>query len=67
MTNYEAIKQMSIEELAFFLCVVENNDLNSIPNINIEDVNYFLEYLNKDGNGLVEYVRELLNKVKSTS
>lgn len=67
MTNYEAIKQMSIEELAFFLCVVENNDHNSILNINNEDVNYFLEYLNKDGNGLVEYVRELLNKIKSTS
>ena len=64
MTNFEVIKQMNQEELAFFLAVVELNDPNAIPNIDVGDVDYFKEYLNKDGEGLLELTRELLSKVK---
>ena len=59
MTNLEAIKQMSVEELAFFLSVTRWDDLNSIHMIPKEDIDYFTEYLNKDGSELVESVKSL--------
>ena len=57
MTNLEAIRQMSLEELAFFLSVTRWDDLNSIHMIPKEDIDYFTEYLNKDGSELIESVK----------
>ena len=57
MTNLEAIRQMNLNELAFFLSVTRWDDLNSIHMIPKEDIDYFTEYLNKDGSGLVESVK----------
>ena len=56
MTNLEAIRQMNLNELAFFLSVTRWDDLNSIHMIPKEDIDYFTEYLNKDGSKLIESV-----------
>ena len=51
MTRFDAIKQMNIEDLAFFLSIVELGDINSIPNITKEDINYYINYL-KEKHGI---------------
>lgn len=50
MTRFDAIKQMNIEDLAFFLSIVELGDLNSIPNITNKDIDYYINYLKKEDN-----------------
>lgn len=62
MTNFDAIKQMNIEDLAFFLSIVEIGDLNSIPNISNEDVNYYKNYLKNNGD-LINTLHKL-NKIR---
>ena len=57
MTNLEAIRQMDLKELAFFLSITRWDDLNSIYMIPKEDIDYFTEYLNKDGSELIESVK----------
>lgn len=57
MTNLEAIRQMNLEELAFFLCVTQWNEPNSIHMMPKEDIDYFTEYLNKDGSELIGSVK----------
>ncbi len=64
MTNLEAIRQMSLEELAFFLSVTRWDDLNSIHMIPKEDIDYFTEYLNKDGSKLIESVKSCMEDWK---
>lgn len=65
MTNLEAIRQMNIEELAFFLCATNIPDPNDIPNITNEDIQYYKEYLSKeDGEGVLEATRELISQVR---
>ena len=59
MTRFDAIKQMNIEDLAFFLSIVELGDLNSIPNISNEDVNYYKNYLKEEDNDLIDALHEL--------
>ena len=54
MTRFDAIKQMNIEDLAFFLSIIELGDLNSIPNIANEDINYYISYLKEEDNGLID-------------
>ena len=57
MTNLEAIRQMNLKELAFFLSVTRCDNPNSIHMIPKEDIDYITEYLNKDGSKLIESVR----------
>jgi uncharacterized membrane protein YvbJ len=59
MTKFDAIKQMTIEDLAFFLSMVELGDLNSIPNITNEDINYYINYLKKEDNDLIDVLHKL--------
>jgi hypothetical protein len=59
MTKFDAIKQMSIEDLAFFLSVIEWGDLNSIPNITNEDIDYYKNYLKEEDNDLINTLHEL--------
>ena len=59
MTRFDAIKQMNIEDLAFFLSIVELGDLNSIPNISNEDINYYINYLKEEDNNLINALHEL--------
>lgn len=59
MTRFDAIKQMNIEDLAFFLSIVELGDLNSIPNITNEDINYYINYLKEEDNDLIDALHEL--------
>ncbi len=59
MTNFDVIKQMNIEDLAFFLSTIDLADPNSIPNITNEDINYFINYLKKDDDGLIDILHEL--------
>lgn len=54
MTRFDVIKQMNIEELAFFLSILELADFNSIPNISNEDINYYINYLKEEDNGLID-------------
>ena len=54
MTRFDAIKQMNVEDLAFFLSIIELNDLNSIPNIDNESINYYKNYLKEEDNGLMD-------------
>ena len=54
MTNFDVIKQMNIEELAFFLSIVELGDLNAIPNIDNESINYYINYLKEEDNDLID-------------
>ena len=61
MTNLETIKQMSQEELAFFLCATQWNDLNTVHMMPKEDLAYFVNYLNKDGSSLIESVQYCMN------
>lgn len=60
MLNLEAIRQMNLKELAFFLSVIKWDDLNSIHMIPKEDIDYFTEYLNKDGEQLIESTQYLM-------
>ena len=64
MTNLEAMRQMSLEELAFFLSVTRWGDLNSIHMIPKEDIDYFTKYLNKDGSELIESVKSCMEDWK---
>ena len=59
MTKFDAIKQMNIEDLAFFLSMVELGDLNSIPNIKNEDINYYINYLKEEDPNLIDILHEL--------
>lgn len=54
MTRFDVIKQMNIEDLAFFLNIVELGDINSIPNITNEDINYYINYLKEEDNDLID-------------
>lgn len=65
MTRFDAIKQMSVEDLAFFLSIIELNDLNSISNITNEDIDYYINYLKEEDNSdLINALHEL-NKSRS--
>lgn len=59
MTRYDVIKQMNIEDLAFFLSIVEWGDLNSIPNITNEDIDYYKNYLKEEDNDLIDALHKL--------
>ena len=60
MTRFNAIKQMNIEDLAFFLSIVELNDLNSIHNITNEDISYYINYLKEEDNSdLIDALHQL--------
>ena len=59
MTKFDAIKQMNIEDLAFFLSTIEIVDLNSIPNITNEDINYYINYLKEDDDNLIDILHKL--------
>lgn len=59
MTRFDAIKQMNIEDLAFFLSILECDDLNSIPNITDEDIDYYKNYLKDEDNDLIDILHEL--------
>lgn len=60
MTRFDAIKQMKIEDLAFFLSIVELNDLNSISNITNKDIDYYINYLKEeDSSDLIDALHEL--------
>ena len=54
MTRFDAIKQMNIEDLAFFLSIIELGDLNSIPNVDNESINYYKNYLKEEDNDLID-------------
>jgi hypothetical protein len=58
MTRFDVIKQMNIEDLAFFLSIIELDDLNSIPNINNESINYYINYLKEEDNDLINTLHE---------
>lgn len=65
MNNFDAIKQMNEEELAFFLAAAAVCDPNDILCITRENTSYYMEYLNKeDGEGLLEATRQLMKGVK---
>ena len=64
MTNLEAIRQMNLKELAYFLSVIKWDDLNSIHMIPKEDIDYFTEYLNKNGSKLIESVKSCMEDWK---
>ena len=60
MTRFNAIKQMNIEDLAFFLSIVELNDINSIHNITNEDISYYINYLKEeDSSDLIDALHQL--------
>ena len=59
MTRFDAIKQMNIEDLAFFLSILECGDLNSIPNITDGDIDYYKNYLKDEDNDLIDILHEL--------
>ena len=59
MTRFDAIKQMNIEDLAFFMSILECDDLNSIPNITDEDIDYYKNYLKDEDNDLIDILHEL--------
>jgi len=60
MTRFDAIKQMNVEDLAFFLSIVELGDLNSIPNITNKDIDYYMNYFKEeDGSDLINTLHEL--------
>ena len=60
MTRFDVIKQMNIEDLAFFLSIVELNDLNSISNITNKDISYYINYLKEeDSSDLINALHEL--------
>ena len=59
MTRLDIIKQMNVEDLAFFLSIVELGDLNSIPNIDNESINYYINYLKEEDNDLLDALHEL--------
>lgn len=59
MTRFDAVKQMNIEDLAFFLSILECDDLNSIPNITDEDIDYYKNYLKDEDNDLIDILHEL--------
>ena len=59
MTKFDVIKQMNIEDLAFFLSMVELGDPNSIPNIKNEDINYYINYLKEEDPNLIDILHEL--------
>lgn len=65
MTRFDAIKQMNVEDLAFFLSIIELNDLNSISNITNKDIDYYINYLKEEDNSdLINALHEL-NKSRS--
>ncbi len=60
MTRFDVIKKMSIEDLAFFLSIIELNDLNSISNITDKDIDYYINYLKEeDSSNLINALHEL--------
>lgn len=58
ITKFDVIKQMNIEDLAFFLSIIELGDLNSIPNIDNESINYYINYLKEEDNGLIDILHK---------
>ena len=61
MTNISAIKNMSVEQLACFLTIVESGESWWDP----EAYNYYLDFLvNKTGKSTLEAVDTLLEAVK---
>lgn len=59
MTRFDAIKQMNIEDLAFFLSIVELGDLNSIWNIGNESINYYINYLKEEDDDFIDVLHKL--------
>lgn len=59
MTRLDIIKQMNVEDLAFFLSIVELGDLNSIPNITNKDINYYINYLKEEDNNFLDALHKL--------
>jgi hypothetical protein len=59
MTRFDVIKQMNIEDLAFFLSIIEWGDLNSIYNITNGDINYYINYLKEEDNDLIDALHKL--------
>ena len=58
MTRFDIIKQMNIEDLAFFLSIIELGDLNSIPNITNEDISYYISYLKEEDNDFMDILHK---------
>lgn len=65
MTRFDAIKQMSVEDLAFFLSIIELNDLNSISNITDKDIDYYINYLKEEDNSNLINALHELNKSRN--
>lgn len=59
MIRLDIIKQMNVEDLAFFLSIVELGDLNSIPNIDNESIDYYINYLKEEDNDLLDALHKL--------
>ena len=59
MTRCDVVKQMNIEDLAFFLSIIGWGDLNSIPNITNEDIEYYKDYLKEEDNDLIGILHDL--------
>ena len=59
MTRFDAVKQMNIEDFAFFLSIVELSDLNSISNITNKDIDYYINYHKEEDNDLIDALHEL--------
>ena len=59
MTRFDAIKQMNIEDLSFFLSIVELGDLNSIWNIGNESINYYINYLKEEDDDFIDVLHKL--------
>ena len=59
MSRFDVIKQMNIDDLAFFLSIVECGDLNSIPNIDNDTINYYKNYLKEEDNDLIDALHKL--------
>lgn len=53
MTNFDSIKEMTLEELAFVLYATAENP-NNIPAAKLEDLDYYIKYLSKDDALLVK-------------
>lgn len=65
MTRFNAIKQMSVEDLAFFLSIIELNDLNSISNITDKDICYYINYLKEEDSSDLTNALHELNKSRN--
>ena len=53
MTNFDSIKAMTLEELAFVLYATAENP-NNILAAKLEDLDYYIKYLSKDDALLVK-------------